>query len=492
MRSVTSSAAALAADRAAETEFGYPSWLLMEEAGIRLQDRVETRTSGPAVYLAGSGNNGGDALVMARHAVLRGLRDAAVVQVFPPSSPSCRLQDERARRVGVPVLPWPSEEARAALSRAELWVDGIWGTGLSSAPRLEAAETLRALEALRARLGKPSFAIDVPSGLWDGWSAGDPALAAERTLAPGWIKEVCLFPAAREFCGTLEAVVMAFPRPAEAMAQLIEPEDLAALLPKVAADDHKGRRGHVGVVGGSEGMTGAAVLAARSAAAAGAGLVSVGCDETLVPLIAGQVPAFQVRSAAGLMERAARLDAFVVGPGWGLSEDRPALLGTVWATGLPLVVDADGLRAFQTLAPAPRAVPVVLTPHPGEFSRLTSQKPTARGPIDAAAALAAQRGVAVVLKGAVTWTFAPDGRRAVWDGANPTLATGGSGDCLAGVTGALLAKGLGAFEAAAAAVALHGAAGRALADEAGWYTADRLPEALAKTAAACMAVPAGI
>ncbi len=119
---------------------------------------------------------------------------------------------------------------------------------------------------------------------------------------------------------------------------------------------------------------------------------------------------------------------------------------------------------------------MVLTPHPGEFRRLgAGDAPT----VAAARSLARNRGVVVVLKGAVTWVVGPDGRGAVWDGANPALGTGGSGDCLAGVVGALLARGLGAFDAAAAAVALHGSAGRALASQGGWFTADRLPESIA-------------
>jgi NAD(P)H-hydrate repair Nnr-like enzyme with NAD(P)H-hydrate dehydratase domain len=119
----------------------------------------------------------------------------------------------------------------------------------------------------------------------------------------------------------------------------------------------------------------------------------------------------------------------------------------------------------------------VVTPHPGEFRRLGAGE---GNPVEAAAALARERRVTVVLKGSVTWIVDPAGRRAVWDGANPALGTGGSGDCLAGVVGAFLARGLGAFDAARAAVVLHAEAGRALAEAGGWFTADRLPAALAR------------
>jgi len=487
MRRLVSSLAALEADRTAETVFGYPPWLLMEEAGIRLQDRLEAWRAtgivpqGTTAYLAGSGNNGGDALVMARQAFLRGGAGVTVVQVFPPSSESCRRQDALVRALGIPILE--GLEAKAALVSSVVWVDGLWGSGLEGPLRPDRRQVLLDLEALRAEHDIPCLAIDVPSGLWAGWGAGDPVLRARWTLSLGWLKDFCFHPEARDFMGTATEVPMAFPRPASSSAELLESLDLVDLLPKVGPGDHKGRRGHVVIVGGAPGMTGAVVLAARSAAASGAGLVSLGIDPGLVELVAPQVPAFQTRSVDTLGSQLARYEAAVVGPGWGRSSDRADLLRKLWATDLPLVVDADGLAAWVAASPGPRRAPVVFTPHPGEFARLGALG----APVAAAAELARSQNLTVVLKGAVTWILGPDGRRAVWDGRNPALGTGGSGDCLAGVLGALLARGLGGFEAARAAVALHGEAGRRLAEGVGWFTADQLPEALARTAAACMA-----
>jgi NAD(P)H-hydrate epimerase len=489
MRRLVSSAAALEADRRAETDFGYPPLLLMEEAGIRLQDQLEKWTtegklpSGTVVYLAGAGNNGGDALVMARQAYLRG-RTVSVVRVFPPSSPSCRQQNQWIERLGVPVSDWPSAEANRALADAAVWVDGLWGTGLNGPVRDEREAVLRDLEALRARLLRPVVAVDVPSGLGERYVSGAAVLRARFTLSPGWAKDFCFYPEAREAAGEVVEVPLAFPVAAAASAELVEASDLTSLLPAVAPGDHKSRRGHVALVGAAAGMTGALVLAARSAAAAGAGLVSLGVDAELIDPVAGQVPSFQVRTPEALLGLLGRYDALVVGPGWGRTADRPGLLSALWGSALPLVVDADGLTAWKALAPPPRRAPVVFTPHPGEFARLGAPEGHA---VAAAAALARTHQVTIVLKGAVTWVLAPDGRRAVWDGANPALGTGGSGDCLAGVVGALLARGLDGFEAARAAVALHGEAGRRLAARVGWFTADQLPEALALTAASCMA-----
>jgi len=473
MRGLVSSSAAQAADRAAETEFGYPADRLMEEAGIRLQDRLETTTSPSdlVAYLAGPGNNGGDAWVMARHAHLRGR--PGVVVAWPPSSPLCRAQAEAAQRVGVTVLRWPSTDAEAALRRCRVWVDGLWGTGLRGPLRAEARTDLMTLETWRQDAGPRVIALDVPSGVYEGRSVDEAVLGADQTWSAGPLKAACWEPANRPACGSLSDVKLSFPRPAAPHAWLVEPADLAALLPPLDAGTHKGRRGHVLVVGGAPGMTGAAVLAARSAAAAGAGLVSLAVDADLVGVVAPQVPAFQVRTHDTVTPE--RYDAVVLGPGWG--QGREALLRSWTDTRLPLVLDADALGAWT---PGRRDGPTVLTPHPGEFRRLTGH--------DASLAVAQQwasdYNVVVVLKGASTWVVAPD-RQWVWDGHEPALATGGSGDCLAGLVGALLASGCPAAEAAVAAVALHGQAGVAGALARGWFTADALVAEVARLSFAC-------
>jgi NAD(P)H-hydrate epimerase len=338
------------------------------------------------------------------------------------------------------------------------------------------------LEVLRAATGRSVVAVDVASGLWAGRQASEPALTARWTLTPGPFKDFCFFPANRPFCGDLVEVALAFPRPAESSARLLEETDLPPLVPPVGPHAHKGTRGHVALVGAAPGMTGAMVLSARSAAAAGAGLVTVGLDPGLAGLVAPQVPAFQVRDVAGLASLFSRFDALVIGPGWGKGADRADLLNAFWNTDLPLVLDADGLAAWVALGRPTREAPTVLTPHPGEFLRLGAGS---EATVSAAGALAAEVNAVVVLKGSATWILGPDGRRSVWDGGEPTLGTGGSGDCLSGVVGAFLAAGLGPFEAAEAAVALHGLAGRTLGRREGWFTADRLPEELARTSAAC-------
>lgn len=481
MHRLVSSAAAQAADRAAETEFGYPSWMLMEEAGIRLQDQLDQLAPpGPMVYLAGPGNNGGDAWVMARQAFLRGRSAVTVVTFGPPSSENARLQAEWGARVGLPHLSWSDDRAKAALESAGVWVDGLWGSGLEGPLRPSATTLVLHLEALRRQNDVAVAAIDVPSGLWSGRSSTEPVLSARWTLSPGPLKDFLLEPTNRGGAGELVEVPVSFPRPAVASATLWNEADLGALVPPISRTDHKGRRGHVAVVGGGPGTPGAVVLAARSAAAAGAGLVTLGVDAGLVSPIAAQVPAFMVREAADLTTRLDRFDAVAVGPGWGRDPGRLALLSDLWSSALPLVVDAEALDAWVALGKPPRSAPTLFTPHPGEFRRAGFGEAT----VENAVAWARHLGGVVVLKGAVTWIVSGD-HRAVWDGHEPALGTGGSGDCLAGVVGAFLAVGQDPFQAASAAVVLHGVAGRALARQVGWFTADRLPEALATTSLAC-------
>lgn len=477
MLPLVSSASAREADQYAE-ELGYPLGSLMEAAALGLQDEIEALEAagawrGAVVYLSGPGNNGGDALAMARLAHLRGRR-VSVVRVHPPRSVLAKAQDALVRRLGVPVYDYPSPQALEALD-AGLWVDGVWGTGLQGSLRPVEAQVIADLESRRA--GRPVVAIDVPSGLGPEWRPGEPVITARWTLSPGWLKAFCFQPEARAVVGQPRVVAVSFPRPAPPSAHLLVESDLEFLVPPVAPSDHKGRRGHVAVVGGAPGMSGAAVLAARSAAAAGSGLVTLGVDSDLVGLVAPQVPAFQVRTAVDLVARVGRFDALVAGPGWG--PGRESTLGTLWDLGLPTVLDADALAAWTALGKPRLGAPLVITPHPGEFRRLS---PSEGLLVPRAQVLADQTGAVVVLKGAVTWILAPGGRRSVWDGANPALGTGGSGDCLAGVVGAFLAAGQDAYDAARAAVALHGVAGATLLRDEGWFTADRLPATLARVA----------
>jgi NAD(P)H-hydrate epimerase len=264
---------------------------------------------------------------------------------------------------------------------------------------------------------------------------------------------------------------------------LLEEDDVRRAYPPRDRAAHKGRFGHVLVIGGSVGKTGAAVLAATGAMAAGAGLVTVATSVPALPLVAGGRPEIMTEPLASTpagsiahegTDRALALvegrDAVVLGPGLGQEPStREFVRQFVRRCRVPLVVDADGLNALSpsvagevaAVQALRREAPTMVTPHPGEMARLigSSTGDVQRRRVEIARALALETGAVVVLKGHRTVVVRPDGRAAVNPTGNPGMATGGSGDVLAGVMGALCARGLDAWTAATSGVYLHGAAG---------------------------------
>ena len=377
------------------------------------------------------------------------------------------------------------------LGDAALLVDGLAGTGLRGALREDSATLVAEANAS----GRPILAIDLPSGLSDAYEEGFPLVHATWTASVEPRKACLYYPAARAASGKVLAVEKVFPAgfPCGSAASLLEAPDLALFLPTVADEAHKGSRGRLGLFAGSLGMTGAACLAARGARAASVGLVYLYADRDLYPVLStGQGPE-DLRSAIVRPMPAGEgnpgpsaCDALLVGPGWGRDPSREAVLKDLFGSGLPLVIDADGLRHASRLFSKgirPRG-PVILTPHPGEFEELSGLPAgkTLANPVSALVAMAADWAAVVVLKSHVTWIAAPDGRLAVWDGLEPSLATAGSGDVLAGLAAGFLAsKAAGgscpadaAWESALAAVMAHGLAGRAAREAQGWYGAEAL------------------
>ena len=478
-------------DRRAQSEWALPGGILMENAGANAYAAVRTHlwgshpagAPGTLAFVAGRGNNGGDALVMARHAHLAGAERAVVVLAGgePRGGTAAAANLAACRALSIPVLA--GEQGSAALRRAAWIFDGITGTGLRSAP----AEPLAAaVERINAAPGAV-VSIDVPSGLHDGYACG-PLVRAAATVTMGLPKRCLYLPGVRTAVGAILVVAVGFPR--ELLADrtlgchLLTGDLLSGLLPSAAPDAHKGTRGHVAVFAGAPGTTGAAHLAAGAAVRAGAGLVTLYADRDTYPLVAPAMRSAMCRrlDAAGgaeLQALLARHQALLVGPGWGRSEERRSLLGELLAAPLPGVLDADGLTLLAGLAAEegrPRALGGrwVLTPHPGEMGRLlgTSTAQVLADPYAAAAAAAERWQAVVILKGHVSCVASAAGL-AILDAGNPALATGGSGDVLAGVAAGLLSRGLDADAAARAAVLVHSRAGRRAA-RGGWIVAEDL------------------
>jgi ADP-dependent NAD(P)H-hydrate dehydratase / NAD(P)H-hydrate epimerase len=450
-------------------EGGVPGATLMDQAGASVARVVRERYPAPRriAVLCGKGNNGGDGFAAARHlrdrqpeVVLIGRRDDV--------KGDAALHLERMEAAGIALLEVPDEsawrEARAEVGHAGLVIDALLGTGLREGA---SGLTGRVIEEVARWVTAPIVAVDIASGLSsDTGEVPGPALRADVTVTFAAPKHGHVLPPSCDRTGELIVADIGIAVEPTSLG-LIQAADAARAYPPRRPDAHKGDFGRVLAVAGSVGKSGAAVLCGTAALRAGAGLVTVATPAEVQPVVAAAraelmtepLPADRL---ARCLELAAGADAVVLGPGLGTGA-RGLARGLAAAVAVPLAIDADGLNA---LAPAsahawPRARATVLTPHPGEMARLLGLT-TAEVQADrlaAARALAGTTGAVVVLKGQRTVVARPDGFAAVNPTGNPGLAKGGTGDVLAGIVGALLARGCDAWTAAVAAVFVHGRAG---------------------------------
>ena len=448
---------------------GMPGIDLMESAGAGIAGEVARRfTPTRTAVLCGPGNNGGDGFIVARR-----LRDAGWDVTLHLLGRRHALHGDAA----VAADRWNAEigtATPAALDGCGLVIDALFGAGLSRPLEGPAADLAKA--ANQANL--PCVAVDIPSGIHgdSGQVLGD-AFSATLTVTFFRRKPGHLLLPGRLVCG--DTVVIDIGHADDVLETLARrcfengPGLWRARLPRPRLDQHKYHRGHAVVISGGVASTGAARLAARGALRVGAGLVSVAGPPEALPVNAAQLTAIMTTCFGNTAELVRFLDdprrnAVLLGPGNGVTEaTRDAVLATL-TFGKRAVLDADALSVF---AEAPGdlfeaiASPVLLTPHMGEFARLfpdlvEAGKTGAVGPdkLEMARTAAQRSGAVVLLKGGDTVIAAPDDRAAINTNAPPELATAGAGDVLAGLALGLMAQGMEAFEAAAAAAWLHGAA----------------------------------
>ena len=456
-------------DERARIKEGIPSRVLMESAGRGIA-RVIARELGAGlrdgvIVAAGPGNNGGDGWVAARALSALGVKVHAV-EAGPKRSEDCAASRALALAGGVALLepdgPWPG---------VGVVIDALLGTGATGAPR----GRIKDLAARVSALGSSVVAVDGPTGLdLTTGEAHDPVRALV-TVTFGGVRRGHLL--ARDWCGKIIVIDIGFPQANPAWPGLVHDRWAREVLPPFHSTMHKGDRGRVLVVGGDEGMAGAAIYAARSALGAGAGLVKLAAAEATVRAAQESLPdALTLTTRLGpdvepdLVAAVAWADAVVLGPGLGRSEARRRLVGRLLdQIDKPTVIDADALQAEITDWGVKRG-PRVLTPHPGEFAAaFPDLKALAEGDRFGAADRAARAAKAtVLLKGVPTVVASPESSGLVVAAGNPALATGGSGDVLSGLIGAFLARGM--KPAVAAALGAH-AMGRAAELAAAQHTA---------------------
>ncbi len=510
-----------AIDLRSQEEYGIPAIVLMENAGQRAVDAA--RRALPAfqalfpgerplstdlrpvpsiprlVFLVGRGNNGGDALVMARRCACDGVKGISVV--LAAGKPDAATDPGRNLRMcvslGIPVVDAAEQakEARELASAADWVIDGIVGTGLRGALREPLSGLAEAVNGGRAFV----IAVDVPSGVGDEFRPGFAAVRADLTLAMGLPKRCLYLPHARGLCGRIIVVPVGFP-PAllsdEGIpGEVLEETAFGRLMPPIPADTHKHSRGHVAVFAGSPGTTGAAWLSATAAARSRAGMVTAFLDPETYSILASKFSSVMARpwegpdASGGLGFEPDRYASFLIGPGWGIRAGRRDWLERLLEAGVPGVIDADGLSLLGLLA-GKRGFGLggrwVLTPHFGEFSRLSEEpvEEVQNDPALHACALSRRLDAVVVLKGACTCVADPSGRYWIYDGMIPELATGGSGDVLAGIIAGGIAAGMSPRDAALFGVSLHGSVARAaLRSARGWFLAEDLLPLISETLA---------
>lgn len=466
--------------------FGIPGRVLMENAGrgatAFFLESVYRHHPGPVGVVAGRGNNGGDGFVMARYLYQKGIPVTVFLladrqRVSGDAADNLALID----RMGVPVLVMPDADAfdaqSATLHHQCTWIDAILGTGLTADVR---GHFHRAIDFINCR-ERPVFAVDIPSGIHtDTGQVCGIAIRAAATATFGFAKLGHLCYPGRELSGRLKIIEIGIPphvaRQVGARQYLITPDLLKPSLPLRSPTTHKGNTGHLLVLAGSPGKTGAAAMAATAAMRAGAGLVTLGIPRSLNPIVETLVTEAMTvglpETAGGTLDASA-LDrirplmqdkrCLAMGPGLGTDPATGELMRRLLAAAtLPMVVDADGLNLIATdLSMLPDGKPpMVLTPHPGEMARLcgASTSDIQADRVGHARAFATRHGVHLVLKGAATVVAQPDGSVFVNPTGNPGMAAGGMGDVLTGLIAGLIAQGVEVGTAALAGVYLHGAA----------------------------------
>ena len=441
-------------------EAGLPDMVLMENAGHRVVEYLERRfsplSSQRVVVLCGKGNNGGDGLVVARqlHTRFRPASLDVVLAAEPPAS-----QIELLRATGCPVHTSIEPRMRAAT----LVIDALLGTGFNGPPRDPYAGCIREIN--EGFPGAKVIAVDIPSGLAsDAATTAWPHVRADATITftapqPAHV----LGPNAAAAGELVIAPIGTRPEFCASRLSLAGPSDFGHLFRPRKRTGHKGDYGHVLVVGGAAGKTGAAAMTGMAALRAGAGLVTV-CSAEAPPVL--ELMWEPLGDSAAILRGAAGKTVLAIGPGLGTST---AVGRIVEECEQPIVLDADALNSLAGGA-LPAGERLVLTPHPGEMSRLTGEPVAAiqEDRVTVARGFATRHGVSLVLKGANTLTAFPDGEVWVNPTGGPAMATGGSGDILTGLIAGLLAQFPGdARMGIVAAVWLHGRAGDFAAKELG-------------------------
>ncbi len=484
-------------DNKAQRDFLIPDIVLMENAGIKLHYFLLNSVwngiyPGKAVYLAGKGNNGGDALVMARQHFTAGGICEITVPGTDSGSTLFRKHLDICRSLGIPVHEWEGEadSVFADLSESDWIIDGLSGTGLKGELNGSPAEIASAVNRSRAMV----CSIDTPSGIGDSYREGYPSVTADVTLTVELPKFSLFTPSGRKKCGLIYPVPIGFPndliRPGAGCNSFLGESDIPGILPAPSPYLYKNKKGHTLVIAGSKGFSGAALLCSKAAINSMSGLVSLKVTPNIYTIVSSasaesvMVDTIDPGSYEKLPE--GKYSSVVIGPGWDTGNtNRKWLKSFLQDQDIPCVIDAGGIKLLSELFSDGfelNNTNCIITPHIGEFALITGadKKEILDNPLPLLKEFSAGRNITVILKSHVVWIADSRGRVTVVDGMNPAMATAGSGDILSGITGGLISYGLDTETASVLAVLLHQKAGRMCYNDKGFFSAEKLPGYIGK------------
>lgn len=438
-------------------ESGISGEILMENAGKNIAEEIIKRfLPCPAIVLCGPGNNGGDGFVIARHLQKEGW-DITVATEGDFGNLKGDAKTMSARYNGKVVTLSPE-----VLKDKKLVIDAVFGSGLSRPVKGNIAKTLGKIKA-------DTVAVDIPSGInGDTGQILGTAAKAKLTVTFSAKKPGHLLLPGKEYCGETVVVNIGHPKNILSKIKCTYFENSPSLwlqkFPWPAADKHKYKRGHAVIAGGPKNMTGAAKLAAISALRTSAGLVTIACPKPALDVYAKALKAVMTKPVSGVQEfkdfiKKDKTHSILIGPGFGVGKKTKDFVLAALKTKKPCVLDADALTSFKgDTKPLFNTIKgqVIMTPHAGEFKKLFGN--IGENKLEAALRAAKKSGAVIILKGEDTVIASPQGYAVINSNAPATLATAGSGDVLAGINAGLLASGMDAFDAACAAVWIHGEA----------------------------------